>query len=157
MGKRHDAPQVQLVRAVPFRHGRCCKWLGWWTTGIGHANIDAAKMVMDGVGEVSNAFVFGNVERCGVDFYAVQSSRLFGNLVQGLCVASTDGEIGTFGCESQRRGTTNSFAGCGNNGDAISESSFHEVSININSSRVLLDAIHRPVRLLYLGPHEREG
>src|ERR1035437_7105498 len=136
MRERYDAAKVQLIRAVPFSHGGFREWFGRRTTGICHANIDPAKMVVSGVGELADTLVFSNVECRGIDLHSVQSLCLFGDLVQGLGVAGADGEIGAFGCKGKCRGTTNSFAGCCNNGDAISESGFHEVSININSVRV---------------------
>lgn len=137
MCERYDAAKVQLIRAIPFSHSGFREWFGRRTTGVRHADIDPAKMAVDGVGELADTFVFSNVECRGINLHSVQSSRLFGDLVQGLGVAGTDGEIGAFGCKGKCRGSTNSFAGCRNNGDTISESGFHEVSININSNRVL--------------------
>lgn len=137
MCERYDAAKVQLIGAVPFRHGGSREWFGRRTAGVCHADIDLAKMVVNIVDKLTNAFVFRNVECRGVNFHPVQSPRLFGDLVQGLGVTGAQGEIRAFGGESKRRGTTNSFAGRGNYGDTISESGFHEVSININSIHVL--------------------
>ena len=137
MCERYDAAKVQLVRAVPLRHGGFHEWLGRRTTGICHADINPAKMAVNIVDKLTHAFVFRNVKCGSVDFDPVQAPRLFCDEVQGLGLTSADGEFRAFRGESKRCGTTNSFARCGNNGDAISESCFHEVSININSVRVV--------------------
>ena len=137
MCKRDDAAKVQLIGAVPFRHRGFGEWFGRRATGVCHANIDPAKMAANIVDKLSHTVIFSNVECRGVNFHSVQPPRFFCDKVQGLCMASADGEMCAFGGESQRRGTTNSFAGCGNNGDTISKSGFHRVSIKINSIRVL--------------------
>jgi hypothetical protein len=114
-----------------------CERFGWRNAGVCHADIDPAKLSVNGVGKLAHAFVVRNLKGRGVNFYPLQSARLFCDKVQVLGVPSADGEVRAFRGASQRRGATNSFAGCGNNGDTISESGFHKVSINFNSIRLL--------------------
>ena len=63
MCERYDAAKVQLISAVPFCDRSFREWFGRRTTRICHADINPAKMAANGVGELSHAFVFRDVER----------------------------------------------------------------------------------------------
>ena len=63
--------KVHLDRALPIFETCDEKSLGGWTTGIGNANIDAAKLFDHGGDESRNGRSVGYVASLGKDFRAV--------------------------------------------------------------------------------------
>jgi branched-chain amino acid aminotransferase len=121
----NGAHEVHFNGALPLVNGGSEKTLGWRTSGIGDADIGAAKFLNHGIDEIADGARVGDVERLGEYLRLVLAANLFGDGVERFPVARADGQTATFGGEGLGSGSPDSLAGCGNDGDAVSKSGFH--------------------------------
>jgi hypothetical protein len=129
MRKRDDAAKIQLVGAIPLCHCRFQELFRGGTARIGDADVDTPETMVDLFGELTNAKVFRNVECVRVNGHTMQPLRFLRNLIQSLAIARADSKVSAFGGKCQRGGPAYSFAGCGNDGNAIAKASFHRKSV----------------------------
>jgi hypothetical protein len=128
MREGDDAAEVQSIGLIPFAD--CCieEGLGRRTAGIGDADIDSPELTVSSFDELPDAEIVGDVEGVGVNRDAT-APRFFRDLFQRIAIAGAEGEVCAFGSESECGGAADPFAGSGNDGDAIAESSLHGSSV----------------------------
>ena len=122
----HGAHEIEVDGTAPLFDGGREKTLGGRASGVGHADIDAAELLDHGTDEIPDGVRIGDIEGFGQHFGLVSRADIFGDRGERFPVARADGETAAFGGESLGRGSAESLAGCGNDGDAILESGFHE-------------------------------
>jgi len=119
------AHEVHVDGALPFINGGSEKTLGGRASGIGHADISAAKFLNHGIDEIADSSRVRDVERFGHHFRLMLAANLFGDSVERFPVARADRQMAPFGGKGLGSGSPDPLAGRGNDGDAVSKSGFH--------------------------------
>ncbi len=143
----NGAHEVHFDGALPLVDRGSEKTLGGRASGIGHADVGAAKFLNHGIDEIADSARVGDIERLGKHFRPVLAANLFGDGVERFPVARADSQSATFGSEGLGSGSPDSLAGRGNDGDAVSKSGFHSRVIimdNMGAARYIW--IHESLR-----------
>ena len=111
------------------------KSLGRRPSGVGDADVDAAKLGGHGGNEAADGSGIGHVEGLGEDFHGVLFSDLLRRGLQRLLVARAHGDAAAFGGKGFGRGEAESLTGRGNQRDAILQSHIHRESISVLERR----------------------
>lgn len=123
------AEEVQFEGALPFFERGSEKTLGRRASGIGHANIDAAKLRSHGRDEAPDRCRIANVERFDKNFGSVLLSDLLRRGQQSLRVAGAHGDAAALGREGFRRSAANPLTGSSNQSHPIFQAEIHETGI----------------------------
>jgi branched-chain amino acid aminotransferase len=125
VGEVDSTHEVHVDGALPLVNRGSEKTLGGRASGIGHADIGAAKFLNHGVNEIADSARISDIERLGEHFCFVPAANLFGDGVERFPVARADGQTAPFGSKGLGSGSPDPLAGGGNDGDAVSETGFH--------------------------------
>jgi len=101
------AQEVRFKRALPFFESRGKKTLSRWASGIGHANVNATKLLCHLRNKLFNGPGVCDVECLSKNLSAILLSDLLRGELQGLLVPCAHRYAAALGGKRLRRGAAN--------------------------------------------------